>query len=152
MIHEYQKQKEAEEQRLESMAQGMMHMRRMLDSIQTGSVQTKKPAEVRRGVVDSIHSHFRHYKNSQVHDRLYPLGSKTNTRVQQAKNGLKMDACFRSTELETILRLTLYDMQDFSHNPTIFQCRQAAYSEVSTDCIPVHVNVSDSLSMLSFAQ
>eukprot|EP00928_Gymnodinium_smaydae_P014043 TRINITY_DN15093_c0_g5_i1.p1 TRINITY_DN15093_c0_g5~~TRINITY_DN15093_c0_g5_i1.p1 ORF type:complete len:3429 (-),score=728.45 TRINITY_DN15093_c0_g5_i1:188-10474(-) len=119
--------------------------------------QAARPAHtVRRSTISAIHAKFRHFREEQIFDRMYPLGSPVCTRMQQAVGGTMLMCAFESLAPSDILMTLLAngDLQSIGIGPDAIKdlARKATYSEV---CLPLTrstVAVSDSLSHLSFSE
>jgi hypothetical protein len=78
-----QREREAKRQRTEQYA-----LKVLTDKMTRITEDTAKSASsVRSNVINDIQSKFRTYRCAKIFDRVYPLGTRVNTRMQQARQG-----------------------------------------------------------------
>eukprot|EP00930_Biecheleria_cincta_P021490 TRINITY_DN1591_c0_g1_i1.p1 TRINITY_DN1591_c0_g1~~TRINITY_DN1591_c0_g1_i1.p1 ORF type:complete len:3401 (-),score=659.74 TRINITY_DN1591_c0_g1_i1:53-10255(-) len=132
-----------------------MAARFLQEKMERLSSQTAKSSKlVRLSTINKLQTLFRHYRQDMIFDRAYPLGTNVNTRVQQMQTGSTMMAAFNSLNAQDILLLTLQGdgLSEFRKDPAFFAATSSDYSEVKVNLCKVGLNVSESLTMLSFAE
>merc|ERR1712183_217458 len=86
----------------------------------------------------------------------YPLGSSVSTRTMQAISGMTLGCSFQSLRMKDVLRLCMTGSDGLPAADSLdamqLAQRRTAYSQVNTQVNRSSVNVSDSLTMLSFAE
>lgn len=119
-----------------------------------GTQQARSPKLVRASIIAQIQTKFRQYRQEKIFDRAYPLGSSVATRLQQAQAGTSMGSAFNSLTREDALHLVLNDESRMllTMRPEIFHSKKTTYSEVIVPVCQLSVNVSESFTMLSFAE
>jgi hypothetical protein len=149
----YMKRKQTLQLKADQQAYAARFLAQRMQSINASNVG-RPPAAVKASMMTTIQSKFRHYRQEKIFDRVYTLGSQSSSRIQQAKKGLTMDCAFHSVDWKESLLMALtgeaameLETADFK-----FKSNKSTYSEVYAPLHRAHVNVSDSLTMLSFAE
>jgi hypothetical protein len=148
------KQQEADEKlRVEQQEWAARFLKEKMDRINQQAARS--PAVVRRTIISQIQSKFRHFREERIFDRMYPLGSNVQTRMQQAMGGQATQACFQSLNSKEALQIMLkgggLELLESFGGPEFLQSRKSSYSEVNINTGKSSVSVSDSLTMLSFS-
>jgi len=144
--------KESERRKLEGRKFATSFLKERMEKITTQNA--REPRQVRHMIVAQMQTKFRQYRQEKIFDRMYPLGSHVVTRMQQALSGADMGACFESLTYKDALQLTL-DTASFLqlvNREDVRNTKKARYSEVQVPVSQLSVSVSESLTMLSFAE
>jgi len=149
----YLKRKQTEKLKQDQQEYAARFLAQRMSSINASNVG-RPPAAVRQSMMTTIQSKFRHYRQEKIFDRVYSLGSQSSSRVQQAKKGVVMDCAFTSVSWKEALLMTLTGdgEKELRQKGDIFKSNKSTYSEVNMGLQRAHVNVSDSLTMLSFSE
>eukprot|EP00929_Paragymnodinium_shiwhaense_P000295 TRINITY_DN100533_c0_g1_i1.p1 TRINITY_DN100533_c0_g1~~TRINITY_DN100533_c0_g1_i1.p1 ORF type:complete len:3625 (-),score=1181.40 TRINITY_DN100533_c0_g1_i1:304-11178(-) len=150
----YQQQVAQNSLRKEQQEWAAKFLKEKMDRINQQSARS--PAVVRRTIISQIQTKFRHFREEKIFDRMYPLGSAAQTRLQQALGGRLLDITFGALPCEDALLLLLkgegQDILGQAEGLQILQGRKSSYSEIQLNTVRASVSVSDSLTMLSFAE
>lgn len=127
-------------------------LREKMDRI---SSQTARSTEVvLQTIVSQVQSKFRNYRQDQIMDRNYRLGTAVVTRLQQALTGQNFNACFKCLTREEVLRLALQHETFSMHEGEFEQMhdKNSFYSEIPMALCRAFVHCSEGLSALSFSE
>lgn len=148
----YQQKVESERVKKQQQEWAAKFLKEKLDRINSQAVRS--PKLIRQSLIYLIQTKFRQYRQEKISDRGYPLGASVVTRVQQAQSGSAMGSAFTSATHEDTLHVVLNEKSRrlFQQQPEIFCGKTSSYSEVNIPVCHLGVNVSESFSMLSFAE